>query len=186
MNVYCDCLLGITELLAPLCDQANMLVKNKSLWRSLLSQHLISLSLALINKRVETLSSNFLWSVLKWTPSVRLVQLGSKINARSICLWERVKSEVIVPFNFVGFKNKFLVLKPFFLNYCFITSFVLLPSLELSCKRKYVKHDCCYLWVYLYLSMYNISINQVSQTSVPSSSNLWKILDFPKRSDTSL
>lgn len=85
MNVYCDCLLGITELLAPLCNQANMLVKNESLWRGLLSQHLISLSLALINKKVKTLSSNFLWLVLKWTPCVRLVQLGSKSNAWSVC-----------------------------------------------------------------------------------------------------
>lgn len=118
------------------------------------------------------------------------VQLGSKSNAWSICicLRERDKSEVIVSFNVVGFKNRFFSFKTIFFdkNYCFITSFVLLPSLELSCKRKYVKHDCCYLWVYLYLSMYNISINQVSQTSVPPSFNLWKIADFPKRSDTSL
>lgn len=175
-------ILGITELLAPLCNQANMLVKNESLWRSLLFLHLISLSLALISKRVETLSSNFLWLVLKWTPSVRVVQLESKSNAWSvcICLWERVNSEVIVPFNVVGFKNRFFRFKTFFFykNYCFITSFVLLPSLELSCKGKYVKHDCCDLWVYLYLSMYNISINQVSQTSVTPSFNLWKIVDF--------
>lgn len=115
MNVYCDCLLGITELLAPLCNQANMLVKNESLWQSLLSQHSISLSLTLINKRVETLSSNFLWSVLKWTPSVRVVQLGSKSNAWSvcICLWERINSEVIVLFN-VGFKNRFFSFKTLF------------------------------------------------------------------------
>lgn len=110
--------LNSTELLAPLCNQANMLVTNKSLWRSLPSQHLISLSLALINKRVETLSSNFLRLVLKWTPSVRAVQLGSKSNAWSICicLRETDKLEVIVPFNVVGFKNRFLVPNPFFLT----------------------------------------------------------------------